>query len=123
MSTSTFASSRLIAVADGFAPSTLNNATSKPNTMAELELMPAEGYWLKVLDPDGNYLADVSLTFKQGDDVIAQLRTNVLANIVFAQRQPFSGQPVTVQAEGFQSLVVNDVAELGEDGHTLVLRR
>lgn len=123
LSTSTFASSRLIAVADGFAPSTLNNATSKPNTVAEFELMPAEGYWLKVLDPDGNYLADVSLTFKQGEDVIAQLRTNVLANIVFAQRQPFSGQPVTVQAEGFQSLVVNDVAELGEDGHTLVLRR
>lgn len=123
LTTSTFASSRLIAVADGFAPSTLNNATSKPNTVAELELMPAEGYWLKVLDPEGNYLTDVSLTFKQGDDVIAQLRTNVLANIVFAQRQPFSGQPVTVQAEGFQALVVNDVAELGEDGHTLVLRR
>jgi hypothetical protein len=35
----------------------------------EVELMPADGYWLKVLDADGNYLSDVSLTFKQGDAV------------------------------------------------------
>ena len=68
-------------------------------------------------------VADVSLTFKQGEVVVAQLRTNVLANVFFAQRQPFSGQPVSVEAQGYQSLVVNDVSELGEDGHTLVLRR
>lgn len=123
LSTTPFTSARVIAVADGFSPATINSASIKPNTVLELELMPADGYWLKVLDPDGNYLADVSLTFKQGDAVIAQVRTNVLANVLFTQRQPFSGQPVTVEAQGFQSLVVNAVSELGDDGHTLVLRR
>jgi hypothetical protein len=123
LATSTFSAARLIAVADGFAPSVVNGVTSKPSALVELELMPADGYWLKVLDADGNYLPDVSLTFKQGEDVIAQLRSNVLANVLFSQRQPFSGQPVTVTAEGFQSLVVNGVGELGDDGHTLVLRK
>jgi hypothetical protein len=123
LSSGAFSSSRLVAVADGFAPAVLPNVSTKPGTLYELELMPTEGYWLKVLDPEGNYLHDVSLTFRQGDGVIAQLRTNVLANVVFAQRQPFSGQPVTVEAEGFQPVVIADVTELGEDGHTLVLRR
>jgi hypothetical protein len=123
LTASPFASARLIAVADGFAPAVLSNVSSKAGTLYELELMPTEGYWLKVLDPEGNYLHDVSLTFRQGDSVIAQLRTNVLANVVFAQRQPFSGQPVTVEAEGYQSAIVNDVSELGDDGHTLVLRK
>ncbi|MBE2248109.1 MAG: hypothetical protein IAE78_01090 [Myxococcus sp.] len=123
LSTTPFAQARVIAVADGFAPATVTNASLKPNAVVEIELMPAEGYWLKVLDADGNYLADTSLTFKQGDAVIAQLRTNVLANVLFTQRQPFSGQPVTVEAQGFQSVVVNDASELGEDGHTLVLKR
>jgi hypothetical protein len=123
LAASPFASARLIAVADGFATSVLGNVSSKPGTLYELELMPAEGYWLKVLDAEGNYLQDVSLTFKQGDAVIAQLRTNVLANVVFSQRQPFSGQPVAVEAEGYQPVVVNGVSELGDDGHTLVLRK
>ncbi|MBL8917484.1 MAG: hypothetical protein JNJ54_01370 [Myxococcaceae bacterium] len=123
LSTSTFSSARVIAVADGFATATVNNASSKPDGVIELELMPPDGFWLKVLDGEGNYLQDVSLSFKQGDTVLAQLRTNVLANVFFSQRQPFSGQPVTVEAQGFQSVVVNDVKELGEDGHTLVLRR
>jgi hypothetical protein len=123
LAASTFSSARIIAVADGFAPAVLSNVSAKAGTLYELELMPTEGYWLKVLDPDGNYLHDVALTFRQGDSVIAQLRTNVLANVVFAQRQPFSGQPVTVEAEGYQSAIVNDVSELGDDGHTLVLRK
>lgn len=115
--------SRLTAVADGFAPSTLSNATSVKERMLELELTPAEGFWLKVLDGEGNYLADVSVTFKQGEDVIAQLRTNTLANVFFTQRQPFAGQPVTVEAAGFQSLTINSPADLGEDGHTLTLQK
>lgn len=123
LSTAAFASARLIAVSDGFASATVPNATTKADGVIELELMPAEGYWLKVLDAEGNYLPDVSLTFKQADTVLAQLRTNVLANVFFSQRQPFSGQPVTVEAQGFQAVVVNDVKELGDDGHTLVLRR
>lgn len=114
---------RLIAVADGFAPATHTNASTAPGTLVELELMPADGYWLKVLDAEGNYLPDLSLSFKQGGAVIAQLRSNVLANVLFTQRQPFSGEPVTVEAEGFRAVVVNDASELGADGHTLVLRR
>ncbi len=114
---------RLVAVADGFAPSSLSNATSVKDRVLELELAPADGFWLKVLDADGNYLQDVSLTFKQGEEVIAQLRSNTLANVFFAGRQPFSGQPVTVEATGFVPLTISSVSELGEDGHTLTLTR
>lgn len=114
---------RVIAVAEGFAPAQLANATTKPNSLIELELMPGDGYWLKVLDAEGNYLPDVTVTFRQGDSVIAQVRTNVLANVLFSQRQPFSGEPVTVEAAGFQALTVSGVGELGDDGHTLTLRR
>lgn len=116
-------SARVVAVSDGFAPAVAVNITSKPSTVTELELGPVDGYWLKVLDPDGNYLAELPVTFKQGDAVLAQLKTNVLANVFFSQRQPFSGQPVAVEAQGYQTLVINDVSELGDDGHTLVLRR
>lgn len=115
--------SRLTAVADGFAPSVLANATSAKDRVLELELVPAEGFWLKVLDGDGNYLQDLSVTFKQGDEVIAQLRTNTLANVFFTQRQPFAGQPVHVEAQGYQPLTVSAVSELGDDGHTLTLQR
>lgn len=121
--TGPLAKSRLVAVVDGFEPSALQNATSSAGKVLELELAPAEGFWLKVLDGDGNYLPDVSLSFKQGDEVIAQLRSNVLANVFFTQHHPFSGQPVTVTAEGFQPVTVNGVAELGDDGHTLTLRK
>ncbi|MEW5739145.1 MAG: hypothetical protein AB1938_09480 [Myxococcota bacterium] len=114
---------RLVAAADGYGPSSLPNATVKPGAVIELELVPAEGFWLKVLDAEGNFLPDVSLTFKQGDDVIAQLRTNSLANVFFTQRQPFAGQPVDVVAEGYKPLTISSTADLGEDGHTLTLSR
>lgn len=114
---------RLIAVADGFAPSYLANATSTKDRVLELELAPEDGFWLKVLDADGNYLQDLSVTFKQGGEVIAQLRTNTLANVFFTKRQPFDGQTVTVEAQGYQSVVVNSVSELGDDGHTLTLQK
>lgn len=114
---------RLVAVADGFAPSTLSAATSAAGRVLELELAPAEGFWLKALDADGNYLVDVVLTFKQGEEALAQLRTNPLANVFFTQRQPFAGQPITVEAEGFLPLTVADGAGLGDDGHTLTLQR
>lgn len=114
---------RLTAVADGFDPSTLSNATSSGDHLLELELAPDEGYWLKALDGEGNYLQDLTLTFKQGDDVLAQLRTNTLANVFFNQRQPFAGQAVTVEAEGYRPATVSGPEDLGEDGHTLTLSR
>ncbi|MGV3619915.1 MAG: hypothetical protein ACO1OB_03810 [Archangium sp.] len=114
---------RLVAVADGFAPSELNNASTVKDRVLELELAPADGFWLKVLDAEGNYLQDVQLTFKQGADVIAQLRSNTLANVFFAGRQPFSGQPVVIEAAGFAPVTVSAVSELGDDGHTLTMTR
>jgi hypothetical protein len=114
---------RLAAVADGFSPSILSNATTTKDRMLELELTPDEGFWLKVLDGDGNYLQDLSVTFKQGDEVIAQVRTNTLANVFFTQRQPFNGEPVSVTAQGYQPLTINSVSDLGEDGHTLTLAK
>jgi hypothetical protein len=114
---------RLVAVADGYGPSVLANASSTAGRVLELELAPAEGFWLKVLDGDGNYLQDLSLTFKQGEEVVAQLRSNTLANVFFSQRQPFAGQAVSVEAPGFRPAIVANVSELGEDGHTLVLTR
>jgi hypothetical protein len=114
---------RLVAAASGFGPSVLSNATTKAGRVLELELAPEEGFWLKVLDAEGNYLQDLSLTFKQGDEVLAQARSNTLANIFFAQRQLFAGEPVTVEAPGFRPATIAGVAELGEDGHTLVLAR
>jgi hypothetical protein len=114
---------RLVAVADGFGPSVLANATSKSGLVLELELSPADGFWFKVLDADGNYLQDLSLTFKQGAEIVAQLRTNRLANVFFEQRQPFSGQAVIVEAAGFRPVTIAELTDLGDDGHTLVLSR
>ncbi len=115
--------SRLIAVADGYSPSIVSNATSVKDRVLELELMPAEGFWLKVLDGEGNYLADTSVTFKQGEEVIAQLRANTLANVFFTQRQPFAGQPVTVESPGYKPVTISSPSDLGEDGHTLTLQK
>lgn len=115
-----FEQARLVAVADGFAPSYLFNATRSTGKPLELELAPDNGFWLKVLDADGNYLQGVLVTFKVGDAVLAQLRTNVLANVFFTERQPFAGQAVTVEAEGFPAAAVEG---LGDDGHTLVLKK
>lgn len=118
-----FAGVRLVAVADGYDPSYLPDAKLQKDKLLEVELAPADGFWLKVLDGEGNYLPDVSIAFKQGDATIAQLRSNVLANVFFTQRQPFSGDPVKVEADGFQSMTVAGVQDLGDDGHTLVLRK
>ncbi len=114
---------RLAAVADGYGPSYLFNATKSAAKPLELELAPADGFWLKVLDGDGNYLQNVLVTFKEGDAVLAQVRSNVLANVFFTQRQPFGGQPVTVEAEGYAAMTVSSQSELGDDGHTLTLKK
>ena len=114
---------RLVVVAEGFGPSSLPNATTTAGQVMELELNPSEGFWLKVLDGEGNYLVDLSLVFKQGDAVLAQLRTNPLANAFFMLRVPFAGQPVLVESPGFKSRTITGVTELGSDGHTLVLNR
>lgn len=114
---------RLSAAADGYGPSSVPNATVKAGLVLELELVPAEGFWLKVLDAEGNFLPDVSISFKQGEELVAQLRTNSLANVFFTQRQPFAGQPVTVTADGFLPQTINGTADLGDDGHTLTLTK
>jgi hypothetical protein len=120
---SAFSQARLVAVADGFDPSYLSNASLSKDKVLELELVPADGFWLKVLDAEGNYLQDVAISFKQGDAVIAHLRTNSLANVFFSQRQPFSGEPVVAMAEGYQSVTIDGTGALGDDGHTLVLKK
>ena len=118
-----FANARLSAVADGFAPSFLANATFKAGTVLELEMLPLAGYWLKVVDQDGNYLPDVVVIFKKGEDVLAALRTNALANLFFAQRTPFQGEPVTIEVQGYQVATISGPSDLGDDGHTLTLKR
>lgn len=115
--------SRLIATVDGYAASWIPKATLPGARIVELELWPADGFWLKVVDGEGNFLHDVTVTFKQKDDVVAQLRSNELANVFFTQRTPFSGEPVTVEAEGYPSFTVNGLGELGDDGHTLRLKK
>lgn len=115
--------SRLVAAADGYGPSSLPNATSKAGQVLELELAPEDGFWLKLLDAEGNFLPDVSVTFKAGDDTLAQLRSNSLANVFFTQRQPFAGQPVTATAEGFKPVTIQGNEDLGDDGHTLTLTK
>jgi hypothetical protein len=118
-----FSNARLVAVADGYSPSYLRGASLSAGKILELEMAPAEGFWLKVIDAEGNYLQDVAVTFKQGADVIASLRTNELANVFFPQRNPFSGDPVSVEATGYQNLTIAGLAELGDDGHTLTLKK
>jgi hypothetical protein len=118
-----FAKARLVAVADGYAPSYLEDATVTGTKVVELEMAPADGFWLKVLDHEGNYLQDLLLSFKQGEDVVANLRTNDLANVFFTNRNPFSGQPVTVEAPGYKQVTVAGLNELGADGHTLTLQK
>ncbi len=114
---------RLVAVVDGYSASYLQPATLPGAKIVELEMAPEEGFWLKVLDPDGNYLQDVQVSFKQGEDVVASLRTNDLANVFFAQRNPFGGQPVVAEAQGYKAVTINSLEDLGDDGHTLVLSK
>ncbi len=118
-----FTKVRLVAVADGYSPSYLEDASISPGKVLELEMAPSDGFWLKVLDAEGNYLQDVLISFKQGAEVVANLRTNDLANVFFTERNPFSGQPVTVEAPGFKALTVSSVSDLGPDSHTLTLQK
>lgn len=118
-----FSNSRLVAVADGYSPSYLEDASIGGKKILELEMAPSDGFWLKALDHEGNYLQDVLLSFKQGEEVVANLRTNDLANVFFSQRNPFSGQPVTVEAPGYKPVTVANITELGADGHTLTLQK
>jgi len=118
-----FSKARLVAVADGYGTSYVDDADSTADKVVEIELMPADGYWLKVVDGEGNYLPNVTITFKRGDDVLAQLSSNDLANVFFAQRQPFAGEPVTASAQGYQDVTINSLQDLGDDGHTLVLQK
>lgn len=118
-----FTDSRLVAVADGYSPSFLEGASLVPGKILELEMAPSEGFWLKALDHEGNYLQDLLLSFKQGEQVVANLRTNDLANVFFNERNPFSGQPVTIEAPGYKPATVANVTELGADGHTLTLQK
>ena len=114
---------KLTAVVEGFAPSYRGAGPAAAGKLVEIEMTPAEGFWLKILDGEGNYLQDELVTFKQGDEVLAQLRTNDLANVFFTNRTPFAGDPVTVEAKGYQQAVISGPGDLGEDGHTVTLRK
>jgi hypothetical protein len=118
-----FSQARLSAVADGYAPSFLTNASFVANKVLEIEMAPLAGYWLKLVDQEGNYLPDVVVTFKKGDELLGTLRSNALANIFFTHKAPFEGDKVVAEAEGFQSASIQGTADLGDDGHTLTLKR
>lgn len=114
---------RVSAVAEGYVPSYRRPGPVTQTSPAEIEMIPSDGFLLKFLDAEGNYLTKLPVVFKQGADVIAQMRTNELANAFFPSRTPFAGEAVTIEAEGFAAATVNGPADLGEDGHTVVLRR
>jgi hypothetical protein len=120
-----FSRMRLEATVDGYGTGMLGGATLSGGKVLELEMPPDadEGFWLKIVDGDGNYLQDLLVTFKQGDDVLATLRSNVLANVFFTQRNPFSGQDVTVHADGYAAGKIASTGDLGDDGHTLTLKK
>jgi hypothetical protein len=118
-----FSRVRLEAISEGYGTGALGGATLTSGKVLELEMPPDDGFWLKVVDQDGNYLPEALVTFRSGDEVIAQLRSNVLANVFFAQRNPFSGQEVVVEAEGFARGKIRGQEDLGDDGHTLTLRK
>lgn len=113
----------LTAVAEGYVATAFDPVPPKADALIEVELMPATGFLLKLVDEAGNYLPDVSATFKTGDDVLAQLRSNELANVFFPQRTPFSGEAVTVIVDGYQPAQIKGQTDLGADGHTLVLKK
>lgn len=111
---------RLVALADGYARSYLQNASFSPRDRVELEIAPLTQFWLKVLDDEGTYVPELWLTFRQAGEPIAHLKSNVLANVFFSSLQPFSGEPVTVEADGYLTQIVT---RFGDDGHTLTLKR
>lgn len=114
---------KVYAVAEGYAQSWRQAAAVSAGRLAEIEMLPDDGFLLKVLDGDGNYVQGVEVTFKQGDQVLAQMRTNDLANVFFTARTPFAGEPVTIEAEGYAPVTVASASELGADGHTVTVRR
>lgn len=120
-----FSRVRLEVVSEGFGTGSLSGATLLSGKVLEVEMPPEpdEGFWIKVVDGEGNYLQDLPITFKAGGEVVAQLRTNVLANVFFAQRNPFSGAEITVEAEGYKPVQIDGVNDLGDDGHTLTLKK
>jgi hypothetical protein len=117
------AQTRIYAVGEGYAQSYRQPSPTSPQRVAEIEMIPEDGFLLKVLDSDGNYLPGVEVTFKQGEEVLAQMRTNDLANVFFSTRSPFSGDPVLITVEGYQPVTVATTADLGADGHTVVVKK
>ncbi|MBX5484334.1 MAG: hypothetical protein IRZ16_21135 [Myxococcaceae bacterium] len=114
---------RLWAVAEGFQASNRDPAPIPEGKVGELEMLPEDGFLLKFVDVEGNYLPNLTVSFKQGGEVIAQLRTNELANVYFTERTPFAGEPVTIEAEGFAAVTINGPQDLGSDGNTVTLHR
>ena len=120
-----FSRVRLEVVSEGFGTGSLGGATLLSGKLLEVEMPPEpdEGFWMKLVDGDGNYLQDVPVVFKAGNEVVAQLRSNVLANVFFTRRNPFSGAEITVEAEGYPPVKIDNVNDLGDDGHTLTLKK
>jgi len=111
-------SARVSAVAAGYRPS-----YREPGAPLEIEMVPSEGFLLKFVDPEGNYLTNLQVSFKQRGEAIAQMTTNELANVHFPHRSPFAGEPVIVEAQGWAPLTVNGPQDLGSDGHTVTLHK
>jgi hypothetical protein len=109
---------RVSAVAAGYRPSYRD-----PGAPAEIEMVPSEGFLLKFVDAEGNYLTRLQVSFKQRGEAVAQVTTNELANVHFPHRSPFAGEPVSVEAPGWAPLTVNGPQDLGSDGHTATLRK
>jgi hypothetical protein len=114
---------RLWAVAEGFVQSVREPAPAQKGRPAEIEMVPEDGFLLKLLDSEGNYLPGLAVVFRQGGEAIARLRTNDLSNVYFNVRTPFAGEPVVIEAEGFAPVTLQSPAELGADGNTLTLHR
>lgn len=114
---------RLWAVSEGFQASPRDPAPIPAGKKGEIEMVPEDGFLLKFVDAEGNYLTHVSVAFKQGETVIAQMRTNELANVYFAERTPFAGEPVIIEAEGFGQLTISGPKDLGADGNTVTLTK
>ena len=114
---------RLWAVAEGFVQSAREPGPVGKGRAPEIEMVPEDGFLLKFLDAEGNYLPALTVVFRQGGEVIAQLKTNELSNVFFPARTPFAGEPVQIEAEGFVPLTLSSPAELGADGNTVTLRR
>lgn len=116
-------SARVSAVAAGYSPSYREAGPVSAAAPAEIEMVPSEGFTLKFVDQDGNYLTGLQVGFKQRGEAIAQMTTNELANVYFSHRSPFAGEPVIVEAQGWAPLTVNGPQDLGGDGHTVTLHK